>query len=147
MELEDEGAPISVTLIKPASIDTPFFDKARSHLGVEPQPVPPVYAPEVVAEVPFWRQPSGRVRELIVGGSGRLLSLSSLAPRLTDAYMERTLFDSQKTDRPVFGRPDNLFGPVAETAASAAATGRGERFAAALRPRWRCIRRSPGRRC
>ena len=51
MELEEEGVPISVTLVKPASIDTPFFDKARTYLGVEPQPVPPVYAPEVVSEV------------------------------------------------------------------------------------------------
>jgi short-subunit dehydrogenase len=51
MELEEEGAPISVTLVKPASIDTPFFEKARTYLGFEPQPVPPVYAPEVVSEV------------------------------------------------------------------------------------------------
>ncbi|HEX2462855.1 MAG TPA: SDR family oxidoreductase, partial [Vicinamibacterales bacterium] len=46
MELEEAAIPISVTLVKPASIDTPFFEKARTHLGVEPQPVPPVYAPE-----------------------------------------------------------------------------------------------------
>src|SRR5919106_342733 len=50
MELEEEGIPISITLVKPASIDTPFFDKARTYLDVEPQPVPPVYAPEVVSE-------------------------------------------------------------------------------------------------
>jgi hypothetical protein len=111
MELEEEGAPISVTLIKPSSIDTPFFDKARSHLGVEPQPVPPVYAPELVADA-ILAAAEHPVRDLIVGGSGRLLSMSSLAPRIADTYMERTLFDSQKTDRPVFGRPDNLFGPV-----------------------------------
>ena len=111
MELEDEGAPISVTLIKPSSIDTPFFDKARSHLGVEPQPVPPVYDPELVANA-ILAAAERPVRDLIVGGSGRLLGLSSLTPRVTDAYMERRLFESQKTDRPVFGRPDNLFGPV-----------------------------------
>ena len=51
MELEEQGIPIAVTLVKPASIDTPFFEKARTYLGVEPQPVPPVYAPEVVADV------------------------------------------------------------------------------------------------
>ena len=51
MELEAEGLPIAVTLVKPASIDTPFFEKARTYLGVEPQPVPPVYAPEVVSDV------------------------------------------------------------------------------------------------
>jgi short-subunit dehydrogenase len=112
MELEEEGAPVSVTLIKPSSIDTPFFDKARTHLGVEPQPVPPVYAPELVAGA-ILAAAERPIRDLIVGGAGRLLSMSSLAPRAADAYMERVLFDSQKSDRPVFGRPDNLFGPVA----------------------------------
>jgi short-subunit dehydrogenase len=112
MELDDAGAPISVTLIKPSSIDTPFFDKARSHLGVEPQPVPPVYAPDLVADA-ILAAAQRPVRDVIVGGSGRLLSMSSLAPRAADAYMERSLFDSQKTDKPVFGRADNLFAPVA----------------------------------
>jgi NAD(P)-dependent dehydrogenase (short-subunit alcohol dehydrogenase family) len=112
MELEEEGAPISVTLIKPSSIDTPFFDKARSHMGVEPQPVPPVYAPELVADA-ILAAAVRPVRDVIVGGSGRLMSLATVAPRLTDAYMERRLFDSQKTDKPISGRPDNLFAPVA----------------------------------
>jgi short-subunit dehydrogenase len=112
MELEEEGAPISVTLIKPSSTDTPFFDKARTHLGVEPQPVPPVYAPDVVAKA-ILTAAEHPIRDVIVGGTGRILSLSAMTPRLTDAYMERMLFDSQKTDKPVFGRPDNLFAPVA----------------------------------
>ena len=42
MELEESGIPISVTLIKPSSMNTPLFEKARSYMGVEPQPVPPV---------------------------------------------------------------------------------------------------------
>jgi NAD(P)-dependent dehydrogenase (short-subunit alcohol dehydrogenase family) len=112
MELEEAGAPISVTLVKPSSIDTPFFDKARTHLGVEPQPAPPVYAPEIVANA-ILNAAQHPIRDVIVGGTGRLLSLSTITSRMTDAYMERTLFDSQKTDKPVFGRPDNLFAPVA----------------------------------
>jgi hypothetical protein len=40
--------------------------------------------------------------------------MSTITPRLTDAYMERTLFDSQKTDQPYHGRPDNLFSPVTD---------------------------------
>src|SRR5919109_776658 len=51
MELEEAGAPISVTLVKPGSIDTPFFEKAKTVFDVEPQPVPPVFAPEIVADV------------------------------------------------------------------------------------------------
>jgi len=111
MELEEEGAPIAVTLVKPASIDTPFFEKARTHLAVEPQPVPPVYAPEVVSEVILHaaRHP---LRELIAGGSGAKLSAARFTPRLADLYMERWTFASQGTDKPADGRPDNLYAPL-----------------------------------
>jgi short chain dehydrogenase len=111
MELEEEGAPIAVTLVKPASIDTPFFEKAKTYLGVEPQPVPPVYAPEVVAEV-ILEAAERPLRELIAGGSGAKLSAARFVPRLADLYMERWTFDSQKTEIPVNGRPNNLFEPV-----------------------------------
>jgi NAD(P)-dependent dehydrogenase (short-subunit alcohol dehydrogenase family) len=112
MELEEEGAPIAVTLVKPASIDTPFFEKARTYLGVEPQPVPPVYAPEVVSEV-ILHAAERPVREIIAGGSGAKLSAARFFPRLADLYMERWTFDAQRTGRPVDGRPDNLHEPVA----------------------------------
>ncbi|HEX5071829.1 MAG TPA: SDR family oxidoreductase [Gemmatimonadaceae bacterium] len=112
MELEDEGAPISVTLVKPASIDTPFFEKARTYLGVEPQPVPPVYAPEVVASV-ILHAAQHSIRELIAGGAGAKLSAARFAPRLADKYMERWAFDSQKTEITTApGRRDNLYMPV-----------------------------------
>jgi NAD(P)-dependent dehydrogenase (short-subunit alcohol dehydrogenase family) len=111
MELEEEGVPISVTLVKPASIDTPFFEKAKTHLGVEPQPVPPVYAPEVVCDV-ILHAAQHPLRELVAGGSGAKLSAARFAPRLADWYMERWTFDSQGTNTPVDGRPDNLYAPV-----------------------------------
>jgi NAD(P)-dependent dehydrogenase (short-subunit alcohol dehydrogenase family) len=114
MELEEEGVPISVTLVKPASIDTPFFEKAKTLIGVEPQPVPPVYAPEVVCEVILAaaQQP---IRELIAGGSGAKLSAARFAPRLADRYMERWTFDGQKTDMAAASdRPNNLYAPVAD---------------------------------
>ena len=112
MELEEEGVPVSVTLVKPASIDTPFFEKARTYLGVEPQPVPPVYAPEVASEV-ILHAAQHPLRELIAGGSGAKLSAARFAPRLADLYMERWTFDSQRTEKPVNDRPDNLYTPVA----------------------------------
>lgn len=113
MELEEAGAPISVSLVKPASIDTPFFEKARTYLGVEPQPVPPVYAPEVVADV-ILDAAQRPIRELIAGGAGAKLSAARFAPRLADLYMERWTFDSQGTSIPIDGRPDNLYQPVAQ---------------------------------
>src|ERR687884_580384 len=50
MELEAEGAPVSVTLIKPGAIDTPYPEHAKNYMEREPALPPPVYAPEVVAE-------------------------------------------------------------------------------------------------
>ena len=141
MELEAEGAPISVTLIKPASIDTPFFEKARTRLDVEPQPVPPVYAPDIVADA-ILRCAVHPARDVIVGGSGKLLSAASLAPRIADRYMERRLFEAQQTDIPVRdGRPDNLFNPVEHDGGQRGRTWQGRTkstsayTAAALRPR------------
>jgi NAD(P)-dependent dehydrogenase (short-subunit alcohol dehydrogenase family) len=110
MELEAEGLPISVTLVKPTSIDTPLFDKAKSLLGVRPQPVSPVYAPEIVARaiLDCAQQP---VRELNVGGAGRAMTAASgIAPRLSDLTLEKIGFESQKSDVPA-GR-DNLYAPL-----------------------------------
>jgi NAD(P)-dependent dehydrogenase (short-subunit alcohol dehydrogenase family) len=112
MELEEDGTPIAVTLVKPASIDTPFFEKARTYLGVEPQPVPPVYAPEVVTDV-ILEAAQRPIRERLAGGAGAKISAARFAPRLADKYMERWTFAGQGTDVAVpAGRPDNLDAPL-----------------------------------
>ena len=113
MELEEEGVPISVTLVKPGSIDTPLFGKAKSFLGVEPQPIPPVYSPNVVANA-ILEAAHRPIRDVIAGGMGKVVSLGEkLSPRITDKYMERGTFESQKTDTPLSDtRPDNLYAPV-----------------------------------
>jgi len=112
MELEEDGLPISVTLVKPGSVDTPLFDKARSYLGVEPQPVPPVFVPEVAARVIIECAQFPR-RDVIVGGLGKVISLTNAVPRVADRYMERNTFDSQQTDIPLAdSRRDNLYEPV-----------------------------------
>ena len=113
MELEEAGVPISVTLVKPGSIDTPFFQKARSYMGVEPRAIPPLFAPETVARV-ILRCAERPARDVIVGGFGKVISLTRAAPRLTDRYMERKTFASQKTNVPIprRGRADNLYEPV-----------------------------------
>ena len=51
VELRAAGAPVSVINILPASSHTPLFDKARSRLGVQPMPIPPIYQPSTVAAV------------------------------------------------------------------------------------------------
>jgi len=114
MELEEEGAPISVTLIKPSAVDTPYFRHAKNYMDVEPKPPAPVYAPEVVANA-ILRAAEHPIRDITIGGGGKLLSaLGTALPRLTDFYMERAMFGSQRSDVPSAGRAGNLYQPVGE---------------------------------
>lgn len=110
MELEEEDAPISVTLIKPSAVDTPYKDHAKNYLPVEPQNPPPVYAPETVAEAILYSAEHPE-RDVFVGAGGKALSVSGkYAPRLTDKVMEAALFDIQQTDEPSpEGRRDGLY--------------------------------------
>jgi len=100
MELEADKAPISVTLIKPSAIDTPYKDHAKNYLRVQPENPPPVYAPEAVAEA-ILHCAENPTRDVFVGAGGKALStMGKYAPRVTDWYMESTMIDAQKTDMP-----------------------------------------------
>jgi hypothetical protein len=107
MELEKEGAPISVTLIKPAAIDTPYPHHAKNYMEVEPKHPAPVYAPEIVAEA-ILHAAEVPTRDVFAGGVGRIVhELSHHAPRFVDRQMERSMFDQSKTDRPSHPRDEN----------------------------------------
>ena len=96
MELEHDGLPISVSLVKPASINTPFIEHARSHMESEPEYMPPVYPPEEVARA-ILRCAERPIRDVLVGGSAKFLSgMGNMAPRTMDAYLEATAFGQQK---------------------------------------------------
>jgi short-subunit dehydrogenase len=113
LELAHAYPDIAITLILPASINTPFFAHARSKLGVMPKPMAPVYTPELVAEA-ILVAAEHRRRDIVVGGAGKaLIALQRLSPALVDWLMLRGDIASrqQQTDRPPRGR-DNLFGPV-----------------------------------
>jgi short-subunit dehydrogenase len=100
MEVEKAELPVSVTLIQPTSIDTPFPRHAKNYLEVEPQVPPPVYAPELVAQT-ILHAAEHSVRHLYVGESAKMISsMGKYAPRLSDKYMEATMFDQQKSSRP-----------------------------------------------
>jgi short-subunit dehydrogenase len=110
LELQHEDAGIDVVLILPSSMNTPLFSAARSKLGVQPMPVPPVYEPRVVAEAICHAAEHGG-REIVVGGWGKLLVVGQrLSASLVDRYMLQggRAFEQQKTQRPDDHR-DNLF--------------------------------------
>jgi short-subunit dehydrogenase len=108
MELEAEGSPVSVTLVKPGAIDTPYTEHAKNYLETFPKNPPPVYAPETVARTILYAA-EHPVRDVFVGSGGKLMSmLGNLAPRTMDWVMERAMFSAQESGRPRHGR-EGLF--------------------------------------
>lgn len=106
MELEEEGAPVSVTLIKPSTVDTPYTKHAKNLMEKEPALPPPVYAPETVAEAILHCAETPE-RDVYVGGGGKALSvMEKYAPRLSDKLMESFAFDAQQQDGPAGARGD-----------------------------------------
>lgn len=112
MELKHDKVPISITNVMPASINTPFFDHARTKLGVKPQGLPPLYDPAVVVEA-ILRAAEKPRREVIVGGSGRfLVPMHRRYPRFVEAMLRRTAFRGQETREPRGEEhPDNVDAP------------------------------------
>lgn len=112
-EIEHNGWPVHLTVIRPASIDTPFFHHARSKMGVEPKPFPPVYDPDIAADAILFAA-THAVRDLPVGGASAAFGLAeTVAPGLLDAALARTGYRLQRSDRPrPLGEPDDLFAPV-----------------------------------
>ena len=109
-ELEEADLPINVTNIMPSGINTPLYEKALTRLGVQPQPVPPIYDPELVADAILFAA-ENPARDIVVGGAGKALALTErLSPRLADKIVEKIAFHGQRTRRPKSEHaPNNLF--------------------------------------
>jgi len=115
-ELLHEGSGIRVTVVQMPAVNTPQFSWVRSKLPRHPQPVPPIYQPEVAARgvLRAARHP-GR-REYWVGATTKATVLANrVVPALLDRYLARTGYDSQQTsEREPLKRPDNLWQPQDE---------------------------------
>ncbi|HZO34028.1 MAG TPA: SDR family oxidoreductase [Gaiellaceae bacterium] len=112
-ELEHDGSKVWITMVQLPAVNTPQFGWCRTKLPDHPQPVPPIFEPEVPAKAIYWAAHHHR-RELVVGGSAvKAIVGNKLSPRFADWYLARTGFDAQQIkDFPVNGRRDNLFEPV-----------------------------------
>jgi hypothetical protein len=113
-ELLHDGSHVRVTMVQMPAVNTPQFDWVKTRLPRAPQPVPPIFQPEVAAEAVLWAADHDRP-ELYVGASTVLAIVGNkVSPRLGDAYLARTGYRSQQTSEPIDRhRPDNLWTPVA----------------------------------
>ena len=107
VELAAEDAPVSVTLVHPGRIDTPYNEHAQSYLADQPAHRGMIYPPEAVAEAILYAA-AHPTRDLYVGAQARLLAgVSNVAPKLVDRIMRRYMYRSQRADRLAKPREDS----------------------------------------
>ena len=101
-ELLHDRSNVRVTMVQMPALNTPQFSWVKSRLPNKPQPVPPIFQPEVAAEAILWAADHERP-ELYVGWSTvEAIVGNKMAPHLADGYLARTGYESQQT-----GEPDN----------------------------------------
>jgi NAD(P)-dependent dehydrogenase (short-subunit alcohol dehydrogenase family) len=114
-ELRHRGSHVHLTMVQLPGLNTPQFDHCLSRMPRHPQPVPPIFQPEVPARAVYWAAQHRR-RELYVGFPTVYTIIGNkLAPWLAERYLARTAVDGQQTDQPVNpDRPANLNEPLDE---------------------------------
>jgi short-subunit dehydrogenase len=117
-ELLHDHSGVRVTMVHLPAMNTPQFGWVRTRLRRHPQPVPPIYQPEVAAEAIVHAAQHPQRREHYVGMPTVITILGNkLLPALGDRYLARNGIESQLTNIPIpEGRPDNLFAPVDQDA-------------------------------
>jgi hypothetical protein len=113
-ELLHDGSRVRITVVQMPAVNTPQFSWVLSRLPRRPQPVPPIYQPEVAAKGIAFAADHPDRKEHWVGGStaGTIMAQKFAAP-LLDRYLARTGYDSQQTKEPADpGQPTNLWQPV-----------------------------------
>ncbi|MFF5139494.1 SDR family oxidoreductase [Streptomyces sp. NPDC013157] len=113
VELLHQGSNVNVTVAQMPAVNTPQFSWVRSRLPRHPQPVPPIYQPEVAARGVLYAADHPKRKQRYVGATtAATIWANRLAPALLDRYLARTGFDSQQTDAPAPAGPGNLYAPA-----------------------------------
>ncbi len=112
-ELLHDRINIHLTMVQMPALNTPQFDWGRNKLPKRPQPVPPIFQPEVAAEAIVFAAYARR-REVWVGGPTiKAILANKIAPGLLDRYLARQGYSGQLSAEPADpAAPDNLFEPV-----------------------------------
>ncbi len=112
-ELIHDKSAVHMTAVMLPAMNTPQFSWCRTRLPNHPQPVPPIFEPEVAARAIVWAA-SHKRREVYVGfPTLKAIYGNELAPAYADRYLAEHAYQGQQTSQPVKpDRPDNLFEPV-----------------------------------
>jgi NAD(P)-dependent dehydrogenase (short-subunit alcohol dehydrogenase family) len=117
-ELLHDKSHVQITVVQMPAVNTPQFSWVRSRLPRQPQPVAPIYEPEVAARgVLLAADHPGRKQYWVGGSTAATLLAQKFAAPVLDRYLARTGYDSQQTDQQASPRRrDNLWEPVDDPA-------------------------------
>jgi NAD(P)-dependent dehydrogenase (short-subunit alcohol dehydrogenase family) len=113
-ELLHEGSGVHLTVVQMPAVNTPQFTWVLSRLPRHPQPVPPIFQPELAADAVLYAADHPKRKQYWVGTSTALtIAANKIAAPLLDRYLARTGYDSQQTDQDIpMDRPANLWEPT-----------------------------------
>jgi NAD(P)-dependent dehydrogenase (short-subunit alcohol dehydrogenase family) len=112
-ELIHDNSNVHITMVQMPALNTPQFSWVKSRLPKKPQPVPPIYQPEVAAAAIYYA--AHHKRRSIEVGVPTVVAVqgNKIIPGLMDEYLGHTNYEAQQTDEPVDpNRPNNLWAPV-----------------------------------
>jgi NAD(P)-dependent dehydrogenase (short-subunit alcohol dehydrogenase family) len=112
-ELRHDGSDVHIAEVQLPAINTPQFSWSRAKLPNEPQPVPPIFQPELAADAIVYAAEHRRREIWLAWPAIKAILSDKLAPRAGDRFLAKNGFASQMTERPLLPRPDDLFAPVA----------------------------------
>lgn len=113
VELQHDNSAIQLTTVHLSAFNTPQFDWARTTLKYKPQPLPPIFQPEVAARAIVWAAGQQR-REVYVGfPAAKTIWINKFLPAVVDRVLQTEGYTGQQGEQLLpAGRPDNLFQPV-----------------------------------
>jgi NAD(P)-dependent dehydrogenase (short-subunit alcohol dehydrogenase family) len=111
-ELLHDGSGVHLTMVHLPALNTPQFSWCKTTLPRQPQPVPPIFQPEVAAEAICFAAHARR-REVWVGLAGVVIAANAVAPAALDHYLARHGYADQQSDQPLpADHRDNLYHPL-----------------------------------
>jgi NAD(P)-dependent dehydrogenase (short-subunit alcohol dehydrogenase family) len=127
-ELIHDGSKVHITVVQLPAMNTPQFSWCRTRLPRHPQPVPPIFQPEVAARAVVWAATHKRRGVYVGWPTVKAIYGQEIAPAYADRYLAEHGYEAQQTSEPVSpGRPDNLFQPVPGNFGAHGAFGKGAR--------------------
>ena len=113
-ELRHDRSRVHITEVQLPAVNTPQFGWSRAKLPNDPQPVPPIFEPEVIADAILYAAEHRRREIWLAWPAIEAIVSDKLAPRIGNMVLAKNGFSGQQTDEPMRAdRPDDIYEPVA----------------------------------